>query len=382
MGVEHIDCCTPSCARDQIVAYDSDRQPSCGCPRGCVAIDDTDSSDHTSSSHPSHQQCDSGSVLNNMKEGCQYDLRKLSGKYSDCGDILQVTDTPQEVSFLTTLQHLLQIEPTDPMSDVIWESIEKLVCSATLLEKKQESEKLLLSGAKRVEKAVQQATEDRCKCSCHKGEDGRPRRVDSMSPLSPTSPTGRSRTGVALPGMSPGGGGEGPPGPPPPPPPPLPPGGPPPPPPPPPPPGPFGGPPPPPPPPGGGPPPPPGTLSMPTQNIRLPQQQTPKPKAKMRKLQWNKIPVNRVVGKKNAWTAVGKMFNGYQVDFDEIEQLFSVHTPQVARADKEDTPDSGSVPEKKKKDEVSDIHTPYIYLLSIGLVGSIQYINWKYIWMQ
>ena len=91
----------------------------------------------------------------------------------------------------------------------------------------------------------------------------------------------------------------------------------------------------------------------------------------MRKLQWNKIPVNKVVGKKNAWTAVGKMFNGYKVNFDQMEELFSVHVPQTSsRLPKEDSTDSAvSTPsEKKKRDEVSSLYFASHFRIKCTLV--------------
>lgn len=306
---------------------------------------------------------------------------QLSEEYT-CSHLLfflwwsQVSDSPQEVSFLSILQHLLQVDPNDPLSDVIWDTTEKLVLCATLLEKKEDSEKLLLSATKRLEKAVKG---DKCCCSCHKESDGRMRR-DSSNPLSkakapvemsPASqPSEPQSPLVESPPALPAGAKPPPPPPPPvcaapppppppppmagipPPPPPPPPGGAPPPPPPPP-----GGPPLPPPPPGGAPPPPPpgcGSPAMFSVVHKLPQQQTPTPKNKLRKLPWSKIPDNRVVGKDNVWTAVGERFNGYKLDFEAMEDLFSVNAPQLTDKSK----DSVDGAEKKKKtDEVPSLCT-------------------------
>lgn len=250
---------------------------------------------------------------------------------SDCDSALQVLDTPQELTFLATLQHLLQIDPQEPMSDVIWQTIEKLVYSATQLEKSQDADKLLLAGQKRLEKAVSE--EGRCQCACHKSEDRDSRHRDSMSPSTSVQ---NSQTVVPppappLPGALPGGPGA------PPPPPPLP--------------G-SGGPPPPPPLPGAAPPPPPtGQAPM----VKLPQQNTPVPKSKMKKLQWNKIPVQKVIGKKNMWTTLGNMFNGYKVDFEQMEEMFA-HQTQKDVTKVKDTPDGQVATDKKKKDEVGQ-HT-------------------------
>lgn len=54
-----------------------------------------------------------------------------------------VTDTPQEKPFLSILQHLLRVDPKEPMSDQIWDTAEKLVHKASLLENKSDSEVLL-----------------------------------------------------------------------------------------------------------------------------------------------------------------------------------------------------------------------------------------------
>nr|ACT09399.1 IP05627p [Drosophila melanogaster]ACV82455.1 IP21889p [Drosophila melanogaster] len=55
----------------------------------------------------------------------------------------QVADTPQEVPFLNILQHLLRIDPKEPLSDIIWDTTERLVHRATLLESHEDSVRLL-----------------------------------------------------------------------------------------------------------------------------------------------------------------------------------------------------------------------------------------------
>lgn len=55
---------------------------------------------------------------------------------------------------------------------------------------------------------------------------------------------------------------------------------------------------------------------------KLPQQETPVPKIKMKTINWNKIPSNKVVGKNNIWNLVAK---GHQhspmadMDWSEME---------------------------------------------------------------
>ena len=113
-----------------------------------------------------------------------------------CDCDFQVYDCNQEAAFLTTLQHLLQIDPTNSLTDTIWDTVEKLVYRCTMMEHKQDAEKMLLTGAKRLEKAIEKATLENCHCTCHKDQlDGRMRRDKAVSPLS--SPhTGRHTTGV------------------------------------------------------------------------------------------------------------------------------------------------------------------------------------------
>merc|ERR1719370_2789230 len=194
----------------------------------------------------------------------------------------RVQDTPQEIPFLSILQHLLRIDPKEPVSDIIWDTAETLVHRATLMESKADSERLLrapsqhkslhrlksMDGGLRAEYRKHSfETQNTC-CTC-----------GGATPAAgtPAAPPASTPAPAPPPPPPPGGG-------PPPPPPPM--GGPPPPPPPP-----GGGPPPPPPPPGGAPPPPPPMggappppppggprLPPPAPEIKLPQLETPKPK--------------------------------------------------------------------------------------------------------
>lgn len=69
----------------------------------------------------------------------------------------------------------------------------------------------------------------------------------------------------------------------------------------------------------------------------------------MRTLQWQKIPMNKVMGKNNIWTMSSQLFNGYvnKMDYDQIEDLFGVN--KKAPEHGADTTD-GTASEKKKKD--------------------------------
>ena len=63
-------------------------------------------------------------------------------------------DTPHVTPFLTILQHLLRIEPRDPVSDTVWDATEKLVHKAVLLENKTQRERLLKQSERDLAKAV------------------------------------------------------------------------------------------------------------------------------------------------------------------------------------------------------------------------------------
>ncbi len=260
----------------------------------------------------------------------------------------QVVDTPQELSLLAVLQHLLSVDPSDPLSDTVWSTTEKLVHRAVLLDRQDDPDKVLLSGTRRLERALL----DSCQCGCHHdnrtaGCDSRMRSRDTS--LSPSNSPGSRRHRVT--GMSPSSHtaqqrdqeqpameAPCPPAPPPPPPPPPPPGIP------------GAPPPPPPPPPGPGvPPPPPGSFASPA--VKLPQQNTPVPKSKMRKLQWNKIPTTKVVGSNNVWTKVGKLCNGYKLNYDQMEELFSLDMPDSGTKVKDASQTNGDTLDRKKKSE-------------------------------
>ena len=126
----------------------------------------------------------------------------------------QVVDTPQETPFLMILQHLLQIDPKEAVSDVVWDTAETLVHRATLMESKDETAQLLRSPshAKSLSKikAYTGAETARCFCNCHRDESGasKSRKQSLNLVLSPTS----APAGLMSP---PGGGGPTPPPPPP-----------------------------------------------------------------------------------------------------------------------------------------------------------------------
>ena len=286
----------------------------------------------------------------------------------------RVHDTPQEIPFLSILQHLLRIDPKEPVSDIIWDTAETLVHRATLMESKNDSDRLLrapsqgkglnklksMEGGLRAEYRKHSLENQTCpNCSSGQGP------AAAGAPPPPPPPV----TGAPPPPPPPMGGAPPPPptpapgAPPPPPPPGL--GAPPPPPPPgmgapPPPPPPGMGAPPPPPPPGlkGGPPPPPGAPAPPKMaqpEMKLPQLETPKPKNKMKTLAWNKLPVNKIFGKNNIWTKVAKKFEKEKetlIDFNDMEQHFCLVAPKpVEMIEKGDSNNNN-----KSKKESSEIN--------------------------
>lgn len=251
----------------------------------------------------------------------------------------QVQDTPQEIPFLSILQHLLRIDPKEAVSDIVWDTAERLVHRATLLESRDEATRLLRAPS---------TTKFQC-MHCHRG---------SLSNSSTTVDTQQHRkpslTAVAT---------APPPPPPPPPAPPLRPCGP--------------------------PPPPPSNHTyqqssvhqqqqqqshqqqqssqnlqhqqqhhslynphyqqcpMPPANSetgknrtgsdvqstatieRLPQQETPVPKMKMKTFNWNKIPSNKVIGRNNIWSLVADEHQHSpmaDLDWTEMEGLFCQQT--------------------------------------------------------
>ncbi|XP_034120626.1 FH2 domain-containing protein 1 isoform X2 [Drosophila guanche] len=215
----------------------------------------------------------------------------------------QVADTPQEGPFLSILQHLLRIDSKEQLSDIIWDTTERLVHRATLLESHEDAVRLLRTPSSQ-------------KFSCQNC-----RGSDAISPTrKPSQPVVAAK-------------------PPPPPPPPAP------------------GkanalvPPPPPPPMLNGsalpPPPPPPSMQLSSRPrtpdpygaagpgeplaaaVLLPQQDTPAPKAKMKTINWGKIPHNKVVGKPNIWSIVATNHQDSpmkDIDWNEMEGLFCLQS--------------------------------------------------------
>ncbi|XP_002035654.2 formin-J [Drosophila sechellia] len=221
----------------------------------------------------------------------------------------QVADTPQEVPFLNILQHLLRIDPKEPLSDIIWDTTERLVHRATLLESHEDSVRLLRTPSSQ-----------KFACQSCRGSDAS---SPTRKPSQPVGVSAKTTPPPPPPPMAPAA--------PPPPPPPV-----------------NGAAPPPPPPPminGGAlpPPPPPPSMQMASRPrtpdhlaaeavataILLPQQDTPAPKAKMKTINWGKIPHNKVLGKQNIWSIVASNHQDspmQDIDWNEMEGLFCLQT--------------------------------------------------------
>ncbi|XP_074112850.1 FH2 domain-containing protein formin 3 isoform X1 [Cotesia typhae] len=230
----------------------------------------------------------------------------------------QIADTPQEIAFLSILQHLLRLDPKEPASDLAWDTAETLVHRATLLESRNDATKLLRSPSLQTNLC--------CHCRSADQTCSTPRKPSlpssSPAPLPPPLPSGGTSPGIV---SSPAA--QSPPtsvalAPPPPPPllvavtapdavmePPL---------------------------------PPPlhvpavnriPTPEPPSNNAKLlPQQEIPTPKSKMKTINWNKIPNHKVIGKRNIWSLVANEHqNSPMADLDwaEMEGLFCQQAPPI-----------------------------------------------------
>ncbi|XP_011152521.2 uncharacterized protein LOC105191081 [Harpegnathos saltator] len=227
----------------------------------------------------------------------------------------QVADTPQEIPFLSVLQHLLRLDPKDAASDLAWDTAETLVHRATLLESREDATKLLRSPSLQT---------NLC-CHCRGADQtcgtSRKASLPANNPTPPQPPPPPPPVPVALTPPAPSSGG-------------------------------FVLPPPPPPPlfvnvaasdAAMEPPMPPPlrvppvarapTPEPPNNHARLlPQQEIPTPKTKMKTINWNKIPNHKVIGKRNIWSLVANEHqNSPMADLDwaEMEGLFCQQAPPM-----------------------------------------------------
>ncbi|XP_055689213.1 inverted formin-2 [Lutzomyia longipalpis] len=234
----------------------------------------------------------------------------------------QVSDTPQGIPFLSILQHLLRIDPKEAVSDLIWDTAETLVHRATLLENHEDSVRLLRAPS--VQKIV---------CP-HCRTDISATRKQSIAAGSLPSPPPPPPPALSPPPPPPPAMGELKPMTVPPPPPPMAP-----------------------------------VLKTPVQVTKapqpktpepppepqqlLPQQETPVPRSKMKTINWNKIPSNRILGRHNIWSSLASAHSTKDtqaLDFEEIEDLFCQQTTPNPQASPKLGRDKTDTLERKKKE--------------------------------
>ncbi|XP_034480692.1 uncharacterized protein LOC117786504 [Drosophila innubila] len=212
----------------------------------------------------------------------------------------QVADKPQEGPFLSILQHLLGVDSKNPLSDLIWDTTERLVYRATLIENPDDSNRLLR------QQSTQKFTCPNCRSA---GEASSPTKRASQPHVSvvvskappppppapappPPPPAAFTVNGMAPPPPVPNGNA-------------LP------------------------------PPPPPPCLSRPNSPlpemsatvVLLPQQDTPEPKTKMKTINWPILTRNKVEGggETNIWINPANQHrhpNHEYINFSEMEELF------------------------------------------------------------
>nr|XP_031825302.1 uncharacterized protein LOC116423815 [Nomia melanderi] len=181
----------------------------------------------------------------------------------------QIADTPQEIPFLSVLQHLLRLDPKDPASDLAWDTAETLVHRATLLENREDATKLLRSPSLQTNLC--------CHCRGNEQSCGTSRKA-SLPVSSPATVTATAApASTAVPSSSP----------------------------------------------------------LPPHARLLPQQEIPTPKAKMKTINWNKIPNHKVIGKRNIWSLVADEHQNSpmaDIDWAEMEGLFCQQVPPMLPA--------------------------------------------------
>ncbi|KAH9519886.1 hypothetical protein Btru_071135 [Bulinus truncatus] len=253
----------------------------------------------------------------------------------------KVVEHQLELPFLTVLQHLLKIDTNDgSLGETVWSTVEQLVAKATVVETKEDAVKLVTSVSRRLEGRERSAASSRSRhtSSTLSGEENEPHAsadcgiiiaASGSTPAVNGTPAAATTTSQLPPppppplGMMPGA----------PPPPPPPPG--------------FGGGPPPP------PPPPFGMMGAHHSEPVLPQTNIPKPKHKMRALNWQKISVNSVIGKPNLWTEVGSLQKSFKMDYEKMDELFGVSTEVSSK--RAGQSGDGQPDSKKKKENMEGI---------------------------
>lgn len=93
---------------------------------------------------------------------------------------------------------------------------------------------------------------------------------------------------------------------------------------------------------------------------KLPQQDIPAPKSKMKTINWNKIPSNKVVGKNNVWTQVAYQHQHSPMsymDWSEMEGLFCQQGPPSSAnsSPKLGNREAGDTLERRMRKDASEI---------------------------
>lgn len=108
----------------------------------------------------------------------------------------------------------------------------------------------------------------------------------------------------------------------------------------------------------------------------LPQQETPVPKTKMKTINWNKIPSNKLMGKNNIWTLVADSHQNSpmaELDWNEMEGLFCQQATSTQNSPKMGARDTSSNStevsngserkSRKENSEVCAIHSLLVVIL-------------------
>jgi hypothetical protein len=86
----------------------------------------------------------------------------------------------------------------------------------------------------------------------------------------------------------------------------------------------------------------------------LPQQEIPTPRTKMKTINWNKIPPNKVVGKNNIWSIVADSHQNSpmaDLNWDEMEGLFCQQSTQGSpKLGRESSTNSDTLERRSRKD--------------------------------
>jgi len=109
------------------------------------------------------------------------------------------------VTFLSVLQHLLQIDSSDVVGDVIWQTVGQLVTGASMLSgRRPDAERLLADGTRRLSRVVPSIDHPQrrsgqclstCQCVCHGNIlrlDSKDSGILSVTDCQPSTDTGSS----------------------------------------------------------------------------------------------------------------------------------------------------------------------------------------------